>query len=475
MPFHSSSFDRERDGRYFAYLHNWQRSIAGLACCLVLAANAWAGPGTCLRVDEGGLDWPEGGIEVTGATAVGESLRVNLALAGPFFGSVELVDSQGVTVAESNVDADGNEPELAVTLNQALTMVPERGFQFSLRLSSADAPSPIADTPVRIRLRCEGDGPCVFGADLGVRAEGLVISPQLLEALREARHSGVDDVLGHVAERYPELAGHLPELELQLAGEGKSFENPCVCRWTQSYGLLQTAAQGGLNGSRPVHSVSNWHGPRGFAGGQVTDGAVDLRMNGSVSAEMELVCVKRAGESPTEVSVLDRPVLELNRPVWTSCDAPCRPQFTHSATSDICLEGQAFGFGTAQAIATGNLTGLYSVDGQLLFQHAKGLHLATFDPNGQTALKQAGEGRTTTVSGTYSSAGLRAFGDLSLEASRVANGRGSYAFGAGRHDYGLEILGKASCASGPDGRISLQNGNHGGGTVLTKWGDPPTP
>ncbi len=363
-------------------------------------------------------------------------------------------------------------------LDGALAQVAALGFQYFLRLE--DAGGIRVEAPIRAIVDCPKGEPCQYRLVRGLQAGPIVVSPDFWDALDEARGAGSSDLIGHVRDHHPELAGEIPGFVWQMEIAGTTGGDGCACRWIDVQGSAPKTRrdldQG--NGNPPNHVFgSNYRGARHLVGAQTTDGVVEVQFSktrGTSIYGIQLLCNLPSDEStPTRYATgwPSLPFLVLDEPQIESCPAPCTPVIEHRAELLGCAQAEAYDFGGPPAQAISKI--ITSIGLQPLTTAGGGTRAQADTTGGPSAVsrKTFADDYTMTLQATGAIAGAESEASLWLDAETDDTGYG-YAYASAAVLYLLEFEAPVTCDGIPyhQGGIDLIRPNpHEGGVAVVRW------
>ena len=444
-----------------------------LADCVNTSLQQTGSPGPSIEIGPGIL----GGI-----LADDDHLRVVVQAPEAISGTLSLIDSEGLIAAEEAVSLEAYELG-EIWMLQALQEVPDRGFQFTLRLEdfASGVPTLLTEMPLHIGLSCPSVNVCSLVAKPGFSTPGALVEEQLIAALEEAETTGSDDMLGFVLELYPELAGSVYELALTsdasspdptLSG-ARPDPDPCTCRWIPSVDIAAPSIPEVSSNQKEL--VTEWkRGVAGYAAAQTVDGVLSANFSGAFSSlGMHLVCSLHEGFRPTEsVQINDRPVQSFEIPTLLPCESDCEGSIQHSARSELCTEAKVYGGGGRSAEADLRLDSQFSIDGNVQFAISAWTDLYVESTSTDQQLTQTTKAKTVSVPSKSSVGRITLDGSFMAGAQRNSIGdSGSYTFAAASSGFTQWVTGGDTCA--PQTTVYFAVDDSGGGEVLVRWGDPP--
>lgn len=397
-----------------------------------------------------------------------------------FSGSALWIDESGIALEEP-LFIDPADTIVEVRWSGAVQIEAVPGFQHRLQIKELGNRQALVDVPVRLQPICPSGEPCRFEALIGVDADVPLIGSQLAGALKKARSAGAKDVIGYVQSHFPELAQEAVVYGWQLGATetgGQKSTTDCRCSWVGETEFSESAVWGQRAQPGPTHSHGAWtRGIHGNVAGQTVDGTVEHDRVSFVQATLGLECRRQTGVVQEVVNTGARPVV-VTVPVYEPCTKSCDAEVTHIASSSLCVDGKVFGGNGKRATAELNVTLDYEIDEEPIYSHSGLVELGTTDPAGEAMTESNGRQSARVKSNTYSSSKMELSASMLLTASEGPwGGPGSYAFGALSTMFNLALTSEAFCEGddNPTGRVTIgTDGDHGGGVMMVRWGDPPS-
>ncbi len=360
------------------------------------------------------------------------------------------------------------------------------GFQYVLRLEDAEGLR--AQASLRAIVDCPQGELCRYRLVRGLKGGPITVSEAFWNALAEARDTGAPDLIGHVREHHPELAGEIPGFvwQMQISEEipEKAPGTDCSCRWIDLQNLVPqgTVSLEAGDGSPPTH-VFGWNhaGAHLLSGLQTTGGEVELELGdtrGRSSFGIQLLCTRAEGEAvPTRypTSWPSLPVLALGERRLQSCPAPCMPVIEHRAELLGCAEAKALSRAglparaSSKIVASVGLRPLAAVGGGAIAEVgvADGERLRS-----REAFEEEYSGKLEAMGAI---AGAEAEAALLVDADEPGT-LFSYGYASAAVKYLLWFEASAGCPEVPDygggGLDLINNDQHEGGVAIDRWEDP---
>lgn len=415
---------------------------------------------------------------ILGVQVDGEDVVVTLESGAPFTGTLDWIDAAGQVHGTGTVSLVPGAP-WAVPLVDALSAVPQFGFQFFVRLVDGGG-QPVAQVPLRVDLDCPAGGPCGWTAKAGLFSDGPVTEERLMVALDDARAVGAPDLFGYVLDHHPDLEGLVYGLAMQLEFLSQGSEpvddgESCQCQWVSSWADSPSVMVGSAQGTPPVHATGQWYdGVRGYFAGQTLGGAVlEPNLSRFIDTHMRLFCTQTIGQQSVAVAIGARQPADVNVPTSEPCEPPCMGNFDTYGHSYLCMRAKGFGEKKNPTVIDLGLETSFVVDGAPAFDNPLYVQINTSSPQGFQKVVEGNQGSTTGTTGHRLDTELDLRGHVYLAAQRTQSNSVAYAIAGLRSDYSIDIRGTAACAWPQTQTLEFSNGGSGGGTLLEGWGDPP--